>query len=278
MTRCPPRPLGSPPICSCGWAVLRLAAALPARLSGMPCPADRVVARLRDVGCGIADDDADVLEVIPPSWRPDLQRPVDLVEEVVRLEGYANLPVTVPRAPAGRGLTRQQRQRRQVGRALAAAGYVEVLSPPFLGADAADALLLPDGDERRPSLRLANPIADDQPWLRATLLPGLLAALARNVGRGLGDLALFETGLVFRRRTDAVAMPRPPAGERPDDATVAVMNAALPEQPLHMAACLAGRWERPGWWGSGREAVWADAIEAARTAAAAVGVELETRP
>src|SRR5205807_1736270 len=93
---------------------------LPARLSGVDYDEAVVADRLRDVGCAVTGTGQ--LQVTAPSWRPDLRRDVDLVEEVVRLEGYERLPVTVPSAPAGRGLSRRQRLRRTAGRALAAAG------------------------------------------------------------------------------------------------------------------------------------------------------------
>jgi phenylalanyl-tRNA synthetase beta chain len=72
-------------------------------------------------------------------------------------------------------------------------------------------------------------------------------------------------------------MPKPPAGVRPSAETLAAMEAALPEQPAHVAVVLTGAWERAGWWGSGRPAGWADAIVAARTVAASVGSEIEVR-
>ena len=134
--------------------------------------------------------------MLPPTWRPDLTLPADLVEEVARLEGYDDVPSVVPRAPGGRGLTEPQRLRRRAADALAAAGYVETPTFPFLGEDAFDALGLAEDDDRRHVLRLANPLSAEQAALRTTMLPGLLAALARNVGRGSADLALFDVGAV----------------------------------------------------------------------------------
>jgi phenylalanyl-tRNA synthetase beta chain len=252
---------------------------LPQRLSGLTVGADRVRARLVDVGCTVADQaegDDPALLVTPPSWRPDLRLPVDLVEEVIRLEGYDRLPSIVPAAPAGRGLTRVQRQRRVVGRALAAGGYAEVLTYPFVAASTADDLGLEPDDERRPSVRVANPVSAEEPFLRASLLPGLLVALGRNVRRGFSDVALFETGAVFRAPGKDAVMPRPPAGARPSDEILAAMDRALPDQPLHLAAALCGLWERPGWWGPGRPAGWSDAVEAARLAGSAVAVTVQT--
>ena len=138
---------------------------------------------------------------MPPSWRQDLRYPSDLAEEVIRLEGYDNVPIRMPRAAAGKGLTGAQRLHRAVGRTLAGAGYVEVLSQPFSSAADYERMQLPAGDPRRRAVRIANPLSEDEPFLRTTLLPGLLRVLARNIGRGFGDLALYEMGLVFRLGT-----------------------------------------------------------------------------
>ncbi|RCV53021.1 phenylalanine--tRNA ligase subunit beta [Marinitenerispora sediminis] len=250
-----------------------------ARVAGVDYPKGTSARRLREVGCEVAEaDGGDTLLVTPPSWRPDLGDPNDLAEEVIRLEGYENIPSVPPRAPAGRGLTSGQRLRRAVGRGLAGAGFVEVLSYPFLGERDLDGLQLGAEDARRRTLRLANPLNDDEPLLRTTLLPGLLKALARNVGRGFGDVALFETGLVYLPREGAperapmLAVDRGPTGEE-----LAAVEAAIPEQPRHVGAVLAGDREPAGWWGPGRPATWADAIEAAREVAHAAGAELVVR-
>jgi phenylalanyl-tRNA synthetase beta chain len=254
-------------------ATIRLDAGLPGRIAGVAYPADAVEADLVKVGCAVSAADTD-FEVTPPPWRPDLRIPEDLVEEVVRLEGYDKLPSTVPRAPAGHGLTRRQRLRRQLARALAADGYAEVLTSPFVDAAAATRLMLDADDPRVPSVRVANPVSDEEPFLRTTLLPGLLTALARNVGRGLADIALFEAGPVFRARADAVAPPQLPAGSRPTADQLAALDNALPDQPNRMAAVLTGARERAGWWGPGRPAGWQDAIAAVQTVGRAVGVEV----
>ena len=255
--------------------VITLDASLPSRLSGVDYETATVVRRLADVGCEV--DNGDVLQVRPPSWRPDLRRDVDLVEEVVRLEGYEQLPVTVPSAPAGRGLTRQQRLGRTAGRAMAAAGYVEVLTYPFVSDDVVAQLMLPEDDGRRPSVRIANPVSDEEPYLRTTLLPGVLTALARNVGRGFTDVALYETGPVFRRVGESAPPVHLPVERPPSAEDFAKLEATLPYQPTHLAVALTGMRELPGWWGSGRAASWADAVEAARIVAGSVGVEVEVR-
>jgi phenylalanyl-tRNA synthetase beta chain len=243
------------------------------RVAGLTYGRETVVRRLQQVGCDVYGTDE--LTVSVPSWRPDLTDPNDLAEEVIRLEGYEALPSTLPKPPAGRGLTGRQRLHRRVGRALAGAGYVEALSYPFIGQRDLEQLGIEEGDPRRRTTRVTNPLSDKEPELRTTLLPGLLAALRRNEGRGSHDLALFETGLVFRPTGEETAAPLPPVDRRPSAEQLAALDATLPRQPRRVAVALAGHRERAGWWGKGRPADWADAVQAARTVAAEAGVELE---
>jgi phenylalanyl-tRNA synthetase beta chain len=255
-----------------------LPADLPARIAGLPIDPKTAIHRLEQIGCTVGSSaGGDVLGVIPPSWRPDLGTPADLVEEVIRLEGYDRIPSVLPTPPPGRGLTGSQRARRSIGRALAEAGYVEVRSYPFVAPSVHDAFGLPEDDPRRHALRLVNPLADTEPELRTSLLPGLLATLRRNTGRGLRDLALYETGLVYRPRPDAPPAPLVGVAGRPSDAELAALAAALPDQPRRIAVALAGERDPTGWWGPGRPASWADAIEAGRTVARAAGVPLTVR-
>ncbi|MEZ0115815.1 phenylalanyl-tRNA synthetase beta chain [Catenulispora sp. EB89] len=248
----------------------------PGRVAGVDYTREETERRLVQVGCDLAPAGDEDVVVTPPSWRPDLRDPNDLAEEVIRLEGFDRLPSTLPKVAAGTGYTHVQRIRRRVGIALASAGYTEVIAYPFLGQADLDALGLPEGDPRRNTVLLANPISEEQPSMRTTLLPGLLAALRRNVGRGTADLALFEQGLVFRPRKDATPVaPRLTVERRPTDEELASLDAALPLQPRRVAVVLSGLREPAGWWGPGRPAGWQDAIEAARVIADACRVELE---
>ncbi|MEU3681374.1 phenylalanine--tRNA ligase subunit beta [Streptomyces sp. NPDC030592] len=254
---------------------ITVAADHPDRVAGVTYGRETVVRRLQEVGCDVYGQDELIVTV--PSWRPDLDDINDLAEEVIRLEGYENLPSTLPRPPAGRGLTARQRLHRRVGRALAGAGYVEALNYPFVGEQVFDQLGLDADDPARRVVKLVNPLSDEEPALRTSLLPGLLGALRRNDGRGAHDLALFETGLVFLPRDEQRVAANLPVDRRPSADDLAALDAALPDQPRHVAVVLAGAREQAGWWGKGRPADWADAVEAARTVAREAGAELGVR-
>ncbi|WP_402468077.1 phenylalanine--tRNA ligase subunit beta [Isoptericola aurantiacus] len=247
--------------------------ALPSRTSGVAYTREQVVGVLARIGCAV-DGDGGTVTVTPPTWRPDLTEPATLVEEVVRILGYDQIPSVLPAAPGGRGLTGEQRTRRSVARALADAGLVEVLSYPFIGTQDLDALALPDDDPRRVALRLANPLADDRPLLRTHLLVTLLETARRNVSRGIEDVAVFEIGLVTRPAADAPAAPSLPVGARPVQDELDALAAATPDQPRRVAGVLAGRRLPAGWWGAGRPVDWADALEIARLVADVAGADV----
>jgi phenylalanyl-tRNA synthetase beta chain len=252
-------------------APITLDPALPSRRIGLAYSADEVAGLLSRVGCAVSS----TWEVTPPSWRPDLLEPADLIEEVARLGGYNDIPSVLPPAPGGGGLTATQRRRRTVGRAMAEAGYVEVLSYPFVAPEVHDTFGLPADDPRRSAVRLTNPLSEEEPELRTSLLPPLLGTLRRNVGRGLRDLALYELGEVFRPGLVDTAPTALAVDRRPTDEEWAAANTIVPAQPWHLAAVLTGEFTPAGWWGPGRAAIWADAIEAARIALSAAGIPAE---
>jgi phenylalanyl-tRNA synthetase beta chain len=255
---------------------ITIPADLPTRVAGVDYPAGRVVELLTEIGAAVETHN-NTLVVAPPTWRPDLTDPADLAEEVIRLDGYDKVPATLPIAPPGNGLTAVQRRRRTVARALAEAGFVEALNYPFIGQPVLDALGIPADDSRRRTVRLRNPISADEPELRTTLLPPLLATLRRNIGRGQRDVALYEIGLVFHPAETEGTPPHMGVDHRPSDDELARADTYLPSQPWHVAAVLSGDVELPGWWGSGRVADWSDAIEAARLVVDAAGHSAEVR-
>ncbi|HUV49265.1 MAG TPA: phenylalanine--tRNA ligase subunit beta [Actinomycetes bacterium] len=252
------------------------APAAASRLIGVEFSESDVAGYLRQIGCHITAT-GDCLEVTIPTWRPDLTGTAELVEEVARLHGYQHIPSELPNAPASAGLTSRQRLRRRVGLALAGAGYVEVQSYPFLSPQVHDSMGLAPDDDRRRALVLANPLSEEEPELRTTLLPGLFATVRRNVGRGTENVSLFEMGLVYRPTAGDTRHqpPRPVVDRRPTVEELAAIGELLPHQPQRVAVVLAGERDRSGWWGAGREASWGDAVAAARTVAAASGVVLK---
>jgi phenylalanyl-tRNA synthetase beta chain len=255
---------------------IRIPTTGPSTVAGVAYTAKQVTTLLTEIGATVAPAGKGLLDVTPPTWRPDLTDSADLAEEVIRLDGYDKVPSVLPIAPPGNGLTAEQRRRRSIGRALAEAGYVEVLNYPFVAPGIADALGLSADDPRRHAPRLANPLSAEEPLMRTTLLPPLLAALRRNVGRGQRDVALYELGLVFLARDGGV----PPAmgvDHRPSEKEFAAADATLPIQPWHAAVVLAGDIEPAGWWGAGRPAGWADAVQAARIVCDVAGAPATVR-
>lgn len=238
------------------------------RIVGVDIPETTVRSILDRIGCAVTGE-----TVTPPSWRPDLTMAIDLVEEVARVVGYEKIPSRGPAMGTGLGLSADDRLRRQLRRRPAELGLVEVLSYPFVGEAEWDLLGLPADDPRRVAVRLANPLSDEQPLMRTTLLPGLLAGARRNVGRGTESVHLYEYGQVFRD-VETVEAPVAEAGSRPSDEVLEAMLSGLPRQPEHLAVVLCGDWSQAGWWGAGRPVDWSDAVRLALLVARAVGVDL----
>jgi phenylalanyl-tRNA synthetase beta chain len=267
---------GDPPRDDWSLPSIRIAADLPDRTAGLRYRPGTTARRLTQIGAAVTGE-GETLTVTPPSWRPDLLQPADLVEEVLRLEGLEPIPSVLPSAPAGRGLTAEQKRRRAIGKSLALSGYVEVLPTPFLPAGIFDVWGLPADDPRRTTTQVLNPLEADRPDLATTLLPGLLEALARNVSRGIVDVALFAVAQVVQPTEQTRAVGLIPVNRRPTDAEIAQLDASLPRQPQHVAAVLTGLREPRGPWGEGRRAEPADAFEAVRIIARASGIEVTLR-
>ena len=261
-------------------ASIELPRAFVSQLIGVDYTDAEITGALETIGCEVsALDDGDGWEVIPPSWRPDLTDRWTLAEEVARIHGLDRIPSVLPTphgVSAGRGLTPLQKGRRRVANALAAAGFVETPSFPFTTSEANDLHGSASG-EHVEQVKLANPLDGQAPYLRRSLVPGLLQVAHRNHSRGFTDLALFETGLVFTPEpgvaygTDEV----PPLGERPNDETLAALTSAIPPQPRHVAVLLTGNAapKRPGH--APVAADLADALSAVEAIGAAAGVRIE---
>ena len=224
---------------------------------------DRGRSGWRTIGADVVADGTDLI-VTPPTWRPDLTDPADLVEEVVRLEGYENLPATLPArsgrlradrraapAPAGRPVA----GRRRAGRgAVLPVHRVRASSTrsASAGTTLADAVV-----------DLANPLSDEAPVPahHAAAGPGRhRSAQPQSRCRRRGASARSVRCSAGSGTGKDADPPRPSVAGRPTADALAALEALLPEQPRHAAGLLTGERERSGWWGRGRQASWDDAI------------------
>ena len=175
------------------------------RLAAIEVPLGEVRRILGHLGFMVAGS-GPVVKIAVPSWRSDVHGKADIVEEIVRIVGVDQVPMTpfdrgdAPRKPI---LSPIQLRTRRAKRALAARGMIEAVTWSFIAKPTAE--LFGGG---QPELSLANPIASDQSDMRPSLLPGLIAAVQANSNRGLADVALFEVGQIFK-------------GDRPEDQLVA---------------------------------------------------------
>lgn len=174
----------------------------------------------------VREADPDRLTVDVPSFRADIDKDVDLAEEVVRLHGYDAVPYTLPRVrPASDVRSAATHLAERAREALVGCGFAETISFAFVAPSAMDRLGLPQADSRRAPLALKNPLSVEMSVMRTTLLPGLLAAVETNVRQGARRMRLFEVGKVFLCL----------AGEK------------LPAEPTQLAAILIGPREPAGW-------------------------------
>ncbi len=207
---------------------------------------------------------ADGLEVVVPALRrDDVTREIDVIEEVARIDGLERLPATLParRGAAGR-LTHAQRVRRAAEDAMVGRGLHEVVGWSFTDTELLDRLLLPSGHPLRDVVELENPLSEGQSIMRPTLLGSLLDAARHNVSRNGPDVAIFESGTVYRKRTGAVSQPQSgalaSASAAPSSETAApdVLPAEiLPADEHHgLGVLLSGGLEPRSWRGERREA------------------------
>jgi phenylalanyl-tRNA synthetase beta chain len=267
---------GDPPRDDWSHSPVSMPVDLPDRTAGVDYPAGTTERRLTQIGATVTTSD-DQVTATPPSWRPDLKQPADLVEEVLRLEGLDKIPSVLPLAPPGRGLTAAQKRRRAIGKSLALNGFVEILPTPFLPAGVFDLWGLGPEDSRRSTMSVLNPLEADRPHLATTLLPGMLEALVRNVSRGATDVALFGIEQIAQATPRTRPLQPIPVDRRPTDDEIATIDDSLPRQPVHVAAVLTGMREPAGPWGPGRPVEASDAFEAVRIVGRACNVEFTLR-
>ncbi len=168
------------------------------RLLGTAVERDEIARLLREIEFETAIKSDDLLTVATPSFRVDVSRPEDLMEEVARRMGYDNIPVTFPTLPAAiqpppKLLTQRQRMRDL----LAGMGFTETINYSFVHADSCRRLRLPEADPRCRQLAILNPLSEDQAVMRTSLIPGMLETMRRNLSYQSRNLKLYETGKIF---------------------------------------------------------------------------------
>jgi phenylalanyl-tRNA synthetase beta chain len=227
-------------------------------LTGAAIALDTVQEKLEVVGCTVVKINDTLWTISPPSWRGDLQAPADLVEEIARMIGYQSIPSLLPPRQVSPGLTPTQMRLRAIAAFLADRGLVEVQTYPFVSAETMKVMGFSEDQAR--ALKIANPMSEDAPLLRTHLIPGLLEAATRNVGRGAKDFALFEIGSIFRFGEASPSHVAPGVATRPTEDEISDIYRSVPQQPIHMGAVFVGNAESDGWQGKGRAYDWNDAI------------------
>jgi len=240
----------------------------PAGLVGAEFSSEEVVGALKEIGCSVTVS-SDSLKVVPPSWRPDLTHKTDLAEEVARLVGYDKIPVRLPVAPPGRGLTRKQQLRRRVLSGLTGAGFTEVLNYPFLSSEQNS--MFSSGA----SVTLENPLQGEFAQLRKSLLPGLIQAAARNLSRSNLDIAIVEEGSIFLPSEGSPVLELPVGNKRPSSSELEQLNASIPVQPRLISGLLLGDWLPQGPGAKPVTVDYSHAVSAIGLIAKAAGVDYE---
>ena len=180
--------------------VIELAVAEVERILGPGFDGPRIGSLLEAIGMKVRGEDP--LLVTVPGYRPDVERPIDLIEEVARLHGYDRFEATVPTGRGG-GWTPAQRRMRRLRETLVGLGLSQATHLSFIGMDDLEAFGYATTHEARRVVIVKNPLREEQAILRTTLLPGLLASARYNLSHGAQGVGLFETGKVFFDRPDA---------------------------------------------------------------------------
>ncbi|MDY6950259.1 MAG: phenylalanine--tRNA ligase subunit beta [Thermodesulfobacteriota bacterium] len=168
------------------------------RLLGTQIDREEISGYLRSVELDVETVDEDRLRVVSPTFRVDIKRPEDLMEEVARLKGYDQIPTTHPLTQVVACAEDKNLQvRRRLRQALSGCGFSEIVTYSFIDEEACDRLLLDANDPRRQMLPILNPLTEDQTVMRTSLLPGLLATMHLNSTQRNDDLRIFEVGKIF---------------------------------------------------------------------------------
>jgi phenylalanyl-tRNA synthetase beta chain len=172
---------------------------------GVRVPRKKTARMLAAIGFQVESEPRkDELQITVPSFRVDVSRPEDLIEEVARLSGFDTIPTTFPRLPAGeRPPAGRLEMRQRIQTVLTGFGFTEVITYSFIHGRSCDRLMLPAGDPRRQTVAVLNPLTEDQSIMRSSLIPGLLETLRFNLAYQTRRLKIFEIGKVFLNRPEA---------------------------------------------------------------------------
>ena len=177
---------------------------------GIELSAERMAELFRNLAFMVATNADGSLQVEIPTWRVDIEREIDLIEEICRLNGFDQVPATMPLAAViSDRPSRHQQLQRLVRDHFVAEGMNEIVTFSFIGPDGVDKLGLAGDDPRRGGIRLCNPLAEEQSVMRTTLLPGLFETAARNMSFRTLDLRLFEMRRIYVPQA-AASMPAEP--------------------------------------------------------------------
>ncbi len=183
------------------------------KILGTSVSRDEAISIVERLGMGITKGH-DYFTVVPPSFRGDLQREIDVIEEIARFYGYNRIPVTVPRTQ----ISKEPRDKRHlhvqsIKDSFRSSGFSETINYSFMNYKVLDLLNIPEGDARRSALSIRNPLNEEEAHLRTAIIPSLLRNLVHNISMGNRDVRLFEVSRIFIDR-----------------------GSALPEEEHHLAA------------------------------------------
>ncbi len=165
---------------------------------GIEISAERAKDFLERLEIEVKEGDDDSLMVHPPSFRRDLEREIDLIEEIARMNGYENIPTTLPQgSPSGEERSKDLQVEKKAIDLLIHHGYHEVITYSFTSPASCDFICLSANDPRRKQIRILNPLTEDFSVLRTSLIPGLLEVARYNISRKNLNLKVFELKKVF---------------------------------------------------------------------------------
>ena len=158
---------------------------------------DRMVDILTKLEFGITES-GDTIEALVPTWRDDVTGMPDIAEEVARIVSYDNIVPTIPVAIlSSGGMTPKKALTKEVTHYLAHAGLSQIITFSFMHKDGLTNMMLPEGDNRYTAIPILNPISEEFPYMRTTLVPAVIEAAKRNIAQQNKDLWLFETANVY---------------------------------------------------------------------------------